>query len=420
MGHFSITCAVSGLPISCGTPVKALLVSQNPYEESRACYTNGRWVPRTHPIDASYNDYGSINYIKASEQEKQLWLEGLKIDLVEQGWGRNTIHDTPTRKEMSFEDLINSLSDGRLQVEREINDIFPENKILKEFLNERKPDPVEENLKRQIPTVDNITKILVEHGGFKEFACYGLENSVIVREIELGMVSVMAGSFNDKNSSDFFAKVTEVLNKAGFITAVTASSEHNTKRVIVHPGLECEVVYGRTKPERPVRVDLALIRRDVWDAILSKKVECWWLYDSKQKHLTYPELLKNITEVWNNYRNKKAYADFTEALIQKRSRFNIFEDRLPYFITQGCHARIASAMDWKPEEEKAFLENVAGIYFIDLYMSKTRFYWTPSEIIGPQDPEWKSEVEFLKICKDIASKEYKEERALMKELYNED
>ena len=62
MGSYDYTCGVSNLPISCGTDVRVLLLSKNPYDlmGSSACEMHSLWVPRTFPIKGKYDDYGNI------------------------------------------------------------------------------------------------------------------------------------------------------------------------------------------------------------------------------------------------------------------------------------------------------------------------------------------------------------------------
>ena len=88
MGSFSMTCSISGLGIDAGTPVRALLLTENPYGEG--------WDLRTPPIRARYNDCGSIERVHPRDLPvAKLWLRGLREDLVELGAGDNQCHDVP-------------------------------------------------------------------------------------------------------------------------------------------------------------------------------------------------------------------------------------------------------------------------------------------------------------------------------------
>ena len=124
MGSYAYTCAVSKLPIRAGDQIRYLLVTENPYEDEGVAHRATRmidwWFPRTFPITAEYNDYGSIQ--NAEEGPAQdIWLEALAKDLVPVGWGENLFHDLPTSTDMTFEDFMKALMKGRVMVRREFS-----------------------------------------------------------------------------------------------------------------------------------------------------------------------------------------------------------------------------------------------------------------------------------------------------------
>src|SRR4051812_23628121 len=104
MGSFSYTCGVSRLPIHAGHKVRYMLLTQNPYNDSTKCSPNDWWFPRSFPLRAEYNDYGSVENVEEGVG-RELWMEALKIDLVSVGTGDNSIHDVPTSKNMSWDEL---------------------------------------------------------------------------------------------------------------------------------------------------------------------------------------------------------------------------------------------------------------------------------------------------------------------------
>ncbi len=121
MGSFASTCCVSGLPIEAGDDVRYFLLTKNPYDDDNLrCYIHDLFYPRVYPIRAQYNDYGSIeNFEKGAAREA--FLDGLKLDLVELGWGNNSCHDTSTSKKMTFEHMLEAAWEGRLSVRREVS-----------------------------------------------------------------------------------------------------------------------------------------------------------------------------------------------------------------------------------------------------------------------------------------------------------
>ena len=122
MGSFDLTCAVSGLPIHAGANVRYILLQQNPYlgprgVTSKACHADDVWMPRTPPLFAKYNDYGSIE--RYDEKSIAAWtiVEGLRHDMLEQGVGRNTFHDVATHRRMSLASTLRAVQEDRLAVE---------------------------------------------------------------------------------------------------------------------------------------------------------------------------------------------------------------------------------------------------------------------------------------------------------------
>jgi hypothetical protein len=120
MGSFSYTCCVSGLPIEGGDKVRFLVLCQNPYHTGRsagshACYSTDYWFPRAFPLRATYDDYGTVEGLEPGPG-LDMWLDGLREDLVERPWGDNTCHDVPTSKEMAVPQLLDALREGRMLV----------------------------------------------------------------------------------------------------------------------------------------------------------------------------------------------------------------------------------------------------------------------------------------------------------------
>jgi hypothetical protein len=117
MGEFSMTCSLSGLGISGGTPVRCLLLTASPYGKNDP---QNAWIVRTPPLRAIYNSYGSIEKIHPDDKFiADLWLRGLREDLIEKGLGDNSVHDVPTAKDMSFDALLDAIHEGRVEVRQD-------------------------------------------------------------------------------------------------------------------------------------------------------------------------------------------------------------------------------------------------------------------------------------------------------------
>jgi hypothetical protein len=117
MDSFSMICSISGLGISAGTPVRCLLLTASPYGDDDPRKT---WIVRTPPLRAVYNDYGSIEDVhKEDAFIAKLWLRGLREDVVEKGLGDNSCHDVPVAIDMSFNDMMAAIQARRLQVSQD-------------------------------------------------------------------------------------------------------------------------------------------------------------------------------------------------------------------------------------------------------------------------------------------------------------
>jgi len=116
MGSFNETCALSGLPITPGDKVKLVFLSESPFNRSRrGCYINDHYSLRTPPIDGEYADYGRCDF-----DEKQpvvdLIVKKFHEDLVEQPFGFNQYHDTPTPANATIHQILEAAWEGRLMV----------------------------------------------------------------------------------------------------------------------------------------------------------------------------------------------------------------------------------------------------------------------------------------------------------------
>ena len=116
MGSFDYTCAVSGLPISAGDPVRFMLLSENHFKEN-ACEITDVWVPRNFPIKAKYNDYGSIEEYEEGIL-KDLMMEAFDHDLHEVEVGDNKYHDVAVYHGMAFYKFLEALWEQRVSVNR--------------------------------------------------------------------------------------------------------------------------------------------------------------------------------------------------------------------------------------------------------------------------------------------------------------
>lgn len=123
MGCWNETCAISNLPIGCRDDVYFLLLSKNPYRDKEGrtgTYYNDHWFLRALPLQARYNDYGSI------EDWEEGWvldgiLEQFKKDLVEvEQTDRDRLLDIPAvcLQNLNFPLLLEWLREGKVKARR--------------------------------------------------------------------------------------------------------------------------------------------------------------------------------------------------------------------------------------------------------------------------------------------------------------
>ncbi len=366
MGSFEYKCAISGLPIGAGDKVRFLLLQSSPFS-SRGNYADGElsWYLRSLPVRAVYNDYGTVEEICPADLPiTNNWLEGLKIDLVEKGWGDNTCHDVPTRKGMSFDELREALWEERLEVRPQLESRKDRVRSLaKKFLKERtkksKGIPTIRRIERCItkagtvrymvnadhvirgpggqkyqwtPPAEekNYLPIVDPHQGFGgkrvedvtpsnlfeetfelDLTQLGNENhKFIVDELRRGEVRVRVGGFQ----SDF----EELLRLNGLarklrrrFSVMLSPGEYGNPCLLVHPkpgALDGEHRFdfhnrhGKKEPKH-LHLAQAMVREDVWQSLCDMKSEFW-----DKNHKTVPgnlDLFRKLArEAWDVYRTE--------------------------------------------------------------------------------------------------------------------
>ena len=240
MGSFASTCAVSNLPIEWGDPVRWLLVSRRHTRNS--VNIDSCWEVRTLPLRAKYNDYGSIEeFDDPGNHVINSILEGLNIDLYEQGTGDNTVHDVAVRKGMSFEALLDALYEKRVLV------------------HEREFEPVP--IPDYIPTIDRISAIVGDGYHVDRL----VDTSIRVRK---------------DNYRDGLDDARRLISEAGFAVVETAGSGSSCTpcelRVFTAPAPGPQrCTSNHPGPSNLHQVAQMMVREDVWQALLTHTLEAW-------------------------------------------------------------------------------------------------------------------------------------------------
>lgn len=132
MGSWNETCAISKMTINADEPIRLIVIAQswhnfkkltgmeNPplmYQGSNGCYVTDLWQPIYIPIKGVYNDYGIIDTNEIDPSQLPI-INGLMKVInkrsIKVGIGENSCHDVPVTNNMSFEEAIEAIREGRL------------------------------------------------------------------------------------------------------------------------------------------------------------------------------------------------------------------------------------------------------------------------------------------------------------------
>lgn len=418
-----MNCSISGLSLGYGDKIKMFLLSTPPGMSQHGPIGGFRptdyWVPRTPPISCYYNDYGRGDGFKEEEIQK-LWMEGLKVDLIEQGVGDNQCHDVPATKEMSFEDMLEAVQEQRVSVESKLG------------RTESKREKEEYIPPEHVPHFKPISEIL-EKNGHK--ANHG-ENSFNVDNVSFGQVRVRVGGYSQKEidllnqiKPLFDEKFSSIIINGGLGSGGTKSIE---LRIFAKP--ETEWYANPIRDERTSHIALCMVRQDVWDALLKLSYKDWWtegehnvqtFYDGMKKfHKDFSEKrekIKNLKELADKKdKNREKYLSEIFLLSLKDDDYN---DKNPILYTMAhrshdfAHFTNSLREHYEIAVEKnllsdSVLSGIAEISFIESIMGFCRWKWMPTSYAG-QDPYWDMNVKFHKVFADVAA-------AAAKTRYDED
>lgn len=245
MGCFAFTCGISGLPIRAGDPVRFLLLTETAFKGETA-----PWFPRTFPLRARYNDYGSVEKVP-QDLGMKLWQEGLRRDLVPVGRGENPCHNVPTSKDMDWEALLEALWEDRVRVLS-----YPEVSVT----------VFPHTVPKGVPTMKRVRRALAKAGLY--VVQQWLEEGYYVDKVRYGTIRVRwnGNGPNWMKDSEFLTTAQVALRD--YATVIVAGSGRGAQ-LMVHvkpdtPGF-CE---SRGDRKTPLHVRALMIREDVWAGLL--------------------------------------------------------------------------------------------------------------------------------------------------------
>jgi len=430
MGSFNATCAISNLPIKWGDPVRYLLLVEK--DRERTCNVFDAWEPRTFPIKAKYNDYGSIEDNETGVGP-ELWLEGLKYDLVEQGWGNNSAHDVPTNVDMTWDQLLEALWEGRVLIDpKKAPRVSATDKALKrvkELLAEEKDKGKTRHLfvdsPEGVPTLRSVKEALSKSPSFT--GDWG-KDGYMVDELEHAMVRVRWHGKDFKRLEE--AK--EILD-ADYATVIASGSgsycfDEPEVLVFAKPGVRCG--RGRTMDDyyRPRKIAPMMIREDVWQAILTLDTaeDSLWNEDKPRKKDSLEDykaavraLYEKKVQAYNEA--KTADPESTDELLM-RSLTSLTTDPSLHSLThalenQMClifgiqgHWELFVAKALPADEVSDTLDAVAELLYVQDALFFVRYLWVPHHTAGPQEGSFNMHEAFHKAMADLAHGKHEEER----------
>jgi hypothetical protein len=212
-----------------------------------------------------YNDYGTIEDVHKDDKFiADLWLRGLKEDLVEKGVGDNNYHDLATSKDMTFEQLLDALRAGRVVVRQEA----------KHFWRRPSDDSWMEKLEeKDLPMFKRIEKRLI-----------AVDDKYTVDEPVPHVVRVRYGRYlHGEELTLGLNRAKAIVEEAGFIALIAAGSGQypdEADLLVFNPptkegedkhfqGPHWDMATGqKSADDKVLSVRMAMVREDVWQALI--------------------------------------------------------------------------------------------------------------------------------------------------------
>jgi len=408
MGSFAMTCAVSDLPIEDGDKVRYLLLSSNPYvEENIKCYVTGLWFPRTYPIQAVYNDYGSIDKV-VQPNLCQGFLDGLKIDMVEKGWGDNSVHDVPTKKDMTFSQMLEAVWEGRISVSGNIREPYISDILDKDC---------SPKAKEGVPNLANIEALICDNG-YSIYDGGSYDNAFMVDEEDYansGRVRVRTAGYSEKVRD--LSKIASAAKKAGYAVMLTKGTGNYADAVDLLirplPGTK-DYHHASRKDDRELQVGQCMIREDVWQVLVSYskrylkkfKEEAAKSWESSIPLPPAPDGLMDELE-----KSEPGIRAFLDKMRRDHSEYGqlFSKDAIPFTVGLGrAFSEVVKNHENITDEEKEyFIQAAAEMACIQMTLSNIRYMWRPSYSNGPQFGEWDLHAKILKDFHTLANDAYK-------------
>jgi hypothetical protein len=234
-----------------------------------------------------------------------------------------------------------------------------------------------------------------------------------------GCVIIRWQGYSD--STQQMAKIAETLKAEGFPVVVAAGTgNYDHGKNVIYVMSRSGALFGGDQKDPPQAVSFAMIRKDVWDALLQGEVE----FNFKQTN--FASFLKAAKTFAKDLQKNERKAQEFLARKDKSDPLRLFfsEDfwfrhdyknpvyaymtyELPFEAGLKTFVR-ALANDGNPLGDYE-IRAMAEMAFICATVGNLRMFWHPAYSIGPQYSEWPDHVNFLKKALAIAESQAAEQ-----------
>ena len=419
MGSFDGTCSVSCLPLGAGDDLRFMLLHENPYAGESF---EGAWQPRSFPIRAQYNDYGSIEGYK-EDIATQVMVEAMRYDVIERGVGENQCHDVPVLlKDLTTENLLEAIWERRVAVHEfdrhAVSDPLLEKaqKILadqestkdKEIRNNHTAWRDTWKPEIHVPTLEYVMDRL-QKANIPISTGDSEPGKVFVDDQQFGVVRVRESGYGKHDLNPAILISAKATLDEQYATLLVAGTD-NPCELLVYP--KPHISQGEGSGPRPYRrhgpprktknmqIVACMIREDVWQALLSiHEIDEYsaGLYDMKKKDKA--EILRDPLAAMK----KSAQAQWEEDVSRKPDRLNYMRARgsreMSFFgrhigeqiccLGPGSHwdivvNQVRGGKNIPDKQVERFIQDAAEYAHVSTVLFGLRKVWTPFSTYGEQ------------------------------------
>lgn len=397
------TCAFSGLPITSGTKVRYILVTENPYHEGSPCYAHDLWVPRTPPLRVTYCEFGNVELIDSAPY-RTLWQDGLQLDLTE---------SVPP-----FDHFLLNVSNETWSVRKNWEEKRTRTKI-----------------PAGVPTRKRVLNLLVK-ANQPLASPYGTPGFT-VRRLAYGVLRIRWDEINGSKET-CLKRLQQImpLLRNYLLTAGTSCTAPAELLVGIPPHLN--VMAAAPSPfssRQKLKMNHVMVRDDVWERLLKlpgDEGRTAQMYRDDAYKL-YEQCVDIIRPEWTPPKKTKV-RQFPLTTTQQIA-LKCKEGRPPasnwervhaldmlwqsqrstpvswMLLKPTCAGTVDLSTHWKLlyekrlplEEVKPLIDRFADLIFVFERMQNARWYWRPSYMCGGSHAQWKESLAVLDVFRDVAA-----------------